>query len=69
MENGKCDCWKGKGKMKIMEKLGTVENRKWKGRFMEFQDKFGAMIFVLASCVMLLFFYNYSKDIFIGISG
>lgn len=69
MENGKCECWKGKGKMKIMEKLGTVENRKWKGRFMEFQDKFGVMIFVLASCVMLLFFYNYSKDIFVGISG
>ncbi len=55
--------------MRITEKLGAAEKGKWKGRLLEFQNKFGAIVFVLVSFVMLLFFYNYSRDIFTGISG
>ena len=59
----------GKEKVRIVEMLKIKEKWKLKGRLLEFQDKIGAVVFLLVSIMMFLLFYVHSKDSFIGISG
>ena len=53
-----------KGTERIRRKIGGKE-----GDLPGFQGKFGIAVFLLASFVMFLFFYNHSRNAFIGISG
>lgn len=54
--------------MKIREKIRGKEGKE-KEYLPGFQEKFGAAVFLLASLVMFLFFFDHSRDAFIGITG
>lgn len=55
--------------MKILEKIRGKEGEGEKEYLTGFQGKFGLAVFLAASFVMFLFFYNHSSDAFTGISG